>query len=203
MRRAMRSPRAAGLAPGRRRRARARRCFSHGVTSTLGVDAGRGATRIAAATTIPGYGADNKSARCGPPATRPCTVGVLPVGGVSARSAPRFCNDGRTVAILPAHARVGLLTDCKDRQTNEGRPICPVDSAESGRKRPIAVRTLGNVVDSADRRAMLTSGSTGLRVKARQRVAIGDADLRRAFGLSGLLVCSPASDDAQCLRARR
>ncbi|RQS94534.1 hypothetical protein DF035_29020 [Burkholderia contaminans] len=42
------------------------------------------------------------------------TVGGLLVGGgVSARPAPRFCNDGRTVAILPAQAHVGLLTDCK------------------------------------------------------------------------------------------
>ncbi|RQT08222.1 hypothetical protein DF051_31530 [Burkholderia contaminans] len=48
-----------------------------------------------------------------PPA--PCTVGgITGRGGVSARSAPRFCNDGRSVAILPAHARVGLLTDCKE-----------------------------------------------------------------------------------------
>ncbi|MFT9639568.1 TrbI/VirB10 family protein [Alcaligenes phenolicus] len=34
-----------------------------------------------AATTIPGYGADNKSARCGPPATRPMHLGGLPVEG--------------------------------------------------------------------------------------------------------------------------
>lgn len=118
--------------------------------------------------------------------------GITGRGGVSARSAPRFCNDGRIVAILPAQAHVGLLTDCKGssderraadlscRQRGIGAETadCRSDTGECA-----SIRRIGSDVDErADR----------IAYEARQRVAIGDADLRRAFGLSCLLVCSPA-----------
>ncbi|VWC65689.1 hypothetical protein BLA39750_00146 [Burkholderia lata] len=119
-------------------------------------------------------------------------------GGASARPASRFGHRNRTVAILPAQARVGLLTDCKESSDERRGAEFAVSTGRNRCARgrlPLECTGIGLVRQAG---GMLASRSTGLRAMrssaSRSATLIyGGRWVRRVHSSAKATTCSATS----------